>query len=232
MPRRARLCLADVPFHVIQRGHNRNPCFFREEDYRRYLDELGVQALRHGVGIHAYVLMTNHVHLLATPPDADALGLFMKSLGQRYVHYVNRSYERTGTLWGGRFRSCLVDSESYLLVCHRYIECNPVRAGMVATPGAYRWSSYRANALGASDPVLTPHPCVAALGKNAYRDLFLQELDSAMLDRIRDTTNAGFALGSDRFRRDVARRLGRRVEALRRGRKPRRAKLNKESVPN
>jgi putative transposase len=219
MPRRPRLRLASVPFHVIQRGHNRNPCFLRDEDYRRYLDELGSHARRHGVHVHAYVLMTNHVHLLATPSHPDALGMLMKAVGQRYVHYFNRTCERSGTLWGGRFRSCLVDSETYLLVCHRYIECNPVRAGMVSNPGAYRWSSHRANALGAPD-IVTPHPSVSALGRDAYRDLFRQELDARVVNEIRDTTNSGFALGSEKFRRDVACLLGRRIEPQRRGRKP------------
>jgi putative transposase len=229
MPRRPRLRVAGVPFHVIQRGNNRTACFFRDEDYQRYLNDLRAQARKHGVAIHAYVLMTNHVHLLATPQNPDGVGLLMKFLGQLYVQYVNRSYRRTGSLWEGRFRSCLVDTEGYLLYCHRYIECNPVRAGMAKRPGDYPWSSYRANAEGADDPLLTAHAVVQALGRTpverqaAYRELFRQDLEPGVVDQIRDTTNGGFALGSDRFRQDIAYTLGRYTERQRRGPKPKAA---------
>lgn len=170
--------------------------------------------------------MTNHVHLLLTPRAPDGVGLMMKFLGQAYVQYVNRSYQRSGSLWEGRFRSCLVDRENYLLQCHRYIECNPVRAGMVRHAGAYRWSSYRANALGAPDPVVTPHQAVVALGataderRAAYRGLFEQELGPEVIEEIREVTNGGFVLGSDAFRSAVGNRLGRPVGPQRRGPKP------------
>jgi putative transposase len=134
MPRRARIPLPNVPIHLIQRGNNRQPCFFADEDYRRYLDWLTEYAGKTGCRVHAYVLMTNHVHLLLSCDRADAGGALMKSLGQRYVQHVNRVYRRSGTLWEGRFRSCPVQEETYLLACQRYIELNPVRANMVARP--------------------------------------------------------------------------------------------------
>lgn len=121
MPRRARLSVAGVPWHIIQRGNNRAVCFHAEADYWRYLDDLTEQSRRFGCTVHAYVLMTNHVHLLLTPAKADGAGQMMKHLGQRYVQYVNRVYRRSGTLWEGRFRSCLTQSEDYVLACYRYI---------------------------------------------------------------------------------------------------------------
>jgi putative transposase len=225
MPRRPRLCLAGIPVHVIQRGNNRLPCFFAQADYYRYLGDLGQLSRAHGVAIHSYVLMTNHVHLLVTGRDASAVSVMMKFLGQCYVQYVNRRYARTGSLWGGRFRSCLVDTESYLLTCHRYIEENPVRAGMVDRPGDYPWSSHRANAEGLADPLLTPHAVIEALGRTAeerlaaYRELFIKNLSEPELQRIRSTTNGGFALGSERFELQMADALGRRVRPSPVGRK-------------
>jgi putative transposase len=165
MPRRARLVVPGIPWHIIQRGNNRSECFFAEEDYRRYLDTLGEQALKYGCAVHAYVLMTNHVHLLLTPEREESAALLMKHLRQRYVQYINRTYRRSGTLWEGRFKSCLAQDEAYILTCCRYIELNPVRAGMVAGPGDYRWSSYRANGLGRADPLVTPHAHYLRLGR-------------------------------------------------------------------
>ena len=144
MPRRARLSLPGVPWHIIQRGNNRSVCFHAEDDYQFYLHYLKEFADKFGCALHAYVLMTNHVHLLLTPARDDSAALMMKHLGQRYVQYVNRTYRRSGTLWEGRFRSCLTQSEDYVLACYRYIELNPVRAGMVLKPQDYRWSSYHA----------------------------------------------------------------------------------------
>ncbi len=128
MPRRARLAIAGIPWHIIQRGNNRSACFYDDVDYRKYLDLLEEQAHKHGCLVHAYALMTNHVHLLVTPERKDSAALMMKNLGQRYVQYINRTYCRSGTLWEGRFRSCLAQSEAYVLACYRYIELNPVRA--------------------------------------------------------------------------------------------------------
>ena len=205
MPRRARLILPNVPIHLIQRGNNRQLCFFSNADCTFYLHWLGEHARHHGCRIHAYVLMRNHVHLLLSAAEARSTGDMMKALGQRYVQYVNRKYQRSGTLWEGRFRSCLTQDERYLLACHRYIELNPVRAGIVDHPADYRWSSYRANAHGDSDTLLHPHAIYEALGVDqdsrqaAYRALCREALAPALLERIRRATNGNRALGDERF---------------------------------
>ena len=217
MPRRARLTLPNVPMHIIQRGNNRQACFFADEDYRFYLDWLKDYAGRTGCRIHAYVLMTNHVHLLVSSSAADGVGALMKALGQRYVQYVNRTYRRSGTLWEGRFRSCLTQEEQYLLACQRYIELNPVRAGMVEHPAEYPWSSYRANAQGETNPLIEPHSLYLALGADpsarqaAYRELFRYELEPGLVDAIRQATNGNFALGDARFGVEIALTIGKRA---------------------
>lgn len=218
MPRRARLAIAGIPWHVIQRGNNRSACFYAEEDYRRYLETLHEQARRHRCAIHAYVLMTNHVHLLLTPQRPDGAGLLMKHLGQRYVQYINRTYRRSGTLWEGRFRSCLTQREDYVLSCYRYIELNPVRADMVRHPRDYRWSSYRANGEGQTDPVITPHEEYLRLGRGAYRELFTAHLDPERIQEIRQATNGNFALGNERFKIEIEQALQRRVSPGKSGR--------------
>lgn len=217
MPRRTRLALPGVPLHLIQRGNNRQAYFFADEDYRIYLDWLGQYAEKAGCHIHAYVLMTNHVHLLISAARTESPGLMMKALGQRYVQYVNRVYQRSGTLWEGRYRSCPVQEDAYLLACQRHIELNPVRAGMVAHPAEYRWSSYRANAQGEADALIRPHPIFTALGADgasrqvAYRELFRHELAPGLVDDIRKATNGNFLLGDTRFAASVEATLGRRV---------------------
>jgi putative transposase len=217
MPRRPRLILPGIPLHIIQRGNNRQSCFYADEDYLFYLQWLQEYGRATGCSIHAYALMTNHVHLLLTPTGADSAGLLMKRLGQRYVQYVNRTYQRSGTLWEGRFRSCMAQEETYILACQRYIELNPVRAGIVDHPAEYRWSSYRANAQGESAPLLTPHPLYQALGDDpmarqlAYRELFRYELDPGLIDSIRQATNGNFALGTHQFTEQIADVLGRRA---------------------
>lgn len=217
MPRRARLILPNVTVHVIQRGNNRQACFYQEPDYRNYLEWLHEYAVECNCRIHAYVLMTNHVHLLATPAHADSLGAMMKRLGQRYVQYVNRAYKRSGTLWEGRYRSCLASDETYVLGCYRYIELNPVRAAMVRHPAEYRWSSYRANAQGENNSVITPHESYLTLDGNlqrritAYRELFGHQLESGLVDEIRQATNGNFVIGSEGFQQQIAQALGRRV---------------------
>lgn len=227
MPRRARLALPNVPLHVIQRGNNRQACFYADEDYRFYLDWLREYADKTGCQIHAYVLMTNHVHLLISATRPEAPGALMKALGQRYVQYVNRTYRRSGTLWEGRFRSCLTQEESYLLACQRYIELNPVRADMVAHPAEYRWSSYRGNAQGDPDALLKPHSLYLVLGKDAasreaaYRELFRYELEPGLVDEIRRATNGNYALGNAAFAEQVTTALGRRAVPGKSGR-PRR----------
>lgn len=205
MPRRPRLTLPNVPLHLIQRGNNRQACFIADEDHRYYLDWLGEYANKAGCRIHAYVLMTNHVHLLVSAERGGAPGEMMKALGQRYVQYFNKTYRRSGTLWEGRYRSCPTQAETYLLACQRYIELNPVRANMVDHPADHRWSSYRANAQGEANPLITPHHLYQALGLDpearqaAYRELFRYELEPGMVDQIRQATNGNYALGSALF---------------------------------
>ncbi|UCH39249.1 MAG: transposase [Gammaproteobacteria bacterium] len=217
MPRRARLILPNVTVHVIQRGNNRQNCFYRKPDYRNYLEWLQEYAIECDCRIHAYVLMTNHVHLLATPARAESLGAMMKRLGQRYVQYVNRTYKRSGTLWEGRYKSCLVSDEAYVLGCYRYIELNPVRAGLIRHPAEYRWSSYRANSQGENNSIITPHELYLALDGHpehriaAYRELFRQQLKPELVEEIRQATNGNFVIGSKRFKRQIAQALGRRV---------------------
>lgn len=228
MTRRLRSVLPAVPLHIIQRGNNRGPCFGCEADYLVYLTLLREYAAAVGCQVHAYVLMTNHVHLLMSADARNGPSMLMQRLGQHYVQYFNRRYERTGTLWEGRFRSCLVDNERYLLICHRYIEMNPVRAGMVDDPGNYLWSSYRANALGRDDPVVTPHAVYAGLGgHDAYRHLFMETLSDEMLQQIRYTGNSNTPLGAPAFVDEMARRLGGRPEPRRRGRPP----ANEKKLP-
>ena len=217
MPRRARLRLAGVPLHLIQRGNNRSACLFAEDDYARYLRYLGELAREFGCRVHAYVLMTNHVHILVTPEAVDSASLMMKHLGQRYVQYVNRTYRRSGTLWEGRFKSCLTQSESYVLACYRYIELNPVRARMSAHPREYRWSSYRANAGDTHDPVVAAHDEYRRLGATeearcaAHRRLLDEHLDPVLLEAIRGSTRGNYALGDQRFQAEIESTLGRRA---------------------
>jgi putative transposase len=224
MPRRARITAANIAHHIIQRGNNRSACFYAEDDYLLYLEWLHKYALERECQIHAYVLMTNHVHLLVTPADRAGLAGLMKSLGQRYVQYINRSYSRSGTLWEGRFKSCIANESNYVLGCYRYIELNPVRACMVSHPGDYRWSSYGANAQSDNSTLLTPHESYRALGRRsedrlrAYRSLFKSEISSELIDEIRTATNGNYALGSEKFTRDVEEMLGRRARLGKRGR--------------
>ncbi len=209
MPRHRRLRVTGLPVHIIQRGHNRQACFFAETDYQFYLDRLVEFAARFECELHAYVLMTNHVHLLVTPRLAAGLSLLMKFLDQRYTQYVNRVYRRSGTLWEGRFRSSLVQSPHYVLACYRYIELNPVRANMVAHPGEHPWSSYTANAEGKPLREITPHPEYLALSEDdgrrrlAYRELFTVNLDQVLLREIRATAHAGAVLRAKRFQGQI-----------------------------
>ena len=210
MPRRARIVAAGYPMHVILRGIDRGAVFLAEDDYRFFLQCLETKAAQEAVCVHAYVLMTNHLHLLMTAAHDAGVSALMKDVGQRYVQDVNRAYQRSGGLFEGRFRSSLIEADGYLLACQRYIELNPVRAAMVAAPGDYPWSSYRANALGIADPVVTPHALYDELAGSAearlgaYRRLFEDALSAELLQRLRDCTNGGFVLGSPRFVRQIA----------------------------
>jgi putative transposase len=226
MPRKPRFHLPGVPQHVLQRGNNRQACFFAEADYLYYLDALRTAAAKFGGRIHAYVLMTNHVHLLMTPDRDNTVSEVMQSLGRRYVRYVNKAYRRSGTLWEGRFKASLIQSEQYLLTCSRYIELNPVRAGMVKHPGEYRWSSYSANAQGAVDETLSPHDVYQSLGKTTgerqavYRALFGHLLDPVVIADIRDAVNHELVVGTRRFKDEVEAMTNRRARMGQPGRPP------------
>lgn len=224
MARLGRYFIKDQPLHVIQRGNDRQAVFYGPGDYRRYRDWLMEAANEYGCRVHAYVLMTNHVHLLVTPARAESLPRTMQSLGRRYVRYVNVAYKRTGTMWEGRYRAAPIDSNAYFLLCCRYIELNPVRARMTAHPRDYPWSSYRAHALGEKDSLVSDHALYRALGRSpderqrAYRGLFRGKLDEEFVDALRTATNGGWALGGERFKRQIAKAIGRRVSPLPKGR--------------
>ena len=223
MARLPRICSAEMLQHIIQRGNNRQICFGGDEDFSAYAHWLEDCSRKSRVAIHAWVFMTNHAHLLVTPETDVGVSRMMQTLGRHYVRYFNHTYQRTGTLWEGRFKSCVVDAEDYLLVCQRYIELNPVRAGMETDPGDYPWSSYRANGLGQPAKLWTPHRVYQELGNTladraaAYRALFTEQLDSTIINQIRQATNQGMALGNDRFKQEVERLTQRRVSPLKRG---------------
>jgi putative transposase len=224
MPRPLRLVFPGVAVHVIQRGNNRVACFKQDSDYLMYLAHLRQLSEKYECAVHAYCLMTNHVHLLLTPQTANGCTGLMRDLGQRYVQYFNRRHDRTGTLWEGRFRSCIVQSALYVLGCYRYIELNPVRAGMVDHPTGYLWSSYAVNSGLRSDPLISQHAEYVALASDkerrqtAYRGLFEQRLEPGLQRAIRDATNGGYPLASEAFKRTVLEPQGYRVEPGQRGR--------------
>ena len=224
MPRKPRFQIPAIPAHIVQRGNNRQPIFFEPADYAAYLNWLHVGLERYGCELHAYVLMTNHVHLLITPDSRDGISRAMQHVGRHYVPYINYTYGRTGTLWEGRYKASLVQEERYLLTCMRYIEMNPVRAEMVKSPAHYRWSSYRANGQGQADRMVKGHGNYLALGRTssvrqaAYRDLFRNVLDPNDLKDIRAAWLTGTPLGNDRFRVEIERALKMKVGHARRGR--------------
>ncbi len=216
MARQPRFVLAGQPQHVIQRGNNRQDIFCADEDYAFYLEKLADAAHKYRCDIHAYVLMTNHVHLLVTPHLENGISKLMQSVGRYYVQYFNHHYHRTGTLWEGRYKASLIDSEQYLLTCMRYIELNPVRAGKLADhPSDYQWSSYGYNATGAENNLLLPHLLYKRLGKTdgarqtAYRQLFRTQISTRTLAEIRQATNQSNTLGSDEYIRKIGKRLNR-----------------------
>ena len=206
MARPPRLVVPDIALHVRQRGVDRQDCFRADTDRLVYLSHLRQLLRATRCALHAYCLMTNHVHLLLTPPDEASCGILMRELGQRYVPYFNRRYGRTGTLWEGRFKSCLVDSARYVLGCYHYIEMNPVAARMVPSALAYPWSSYAANVGVLDDECITPHVEYAALGSSppsrraAYQELFRAPPDPELVAAIRDATYGGYALVGDELK--------------------------------
>jgi putative transposase len=224
MPRKPRFFIPGLPAHVVQRGNNRQAIFFEEADYRVYLSLLNGARDRYGCAIHAYVLMTNHVHLLATPEDKHSVSRMMQYVGRHYVPYINKKYGRSGTLWEGRFKASIVDSSEYLLACYRYIELNPVRAGMVDQPGGYVWSSYRYNALEGTDGLITPHAEYLKLGASFserashYRTLYEKPVEAEQMSDLRAYVQSGTPLGNNRFRNEIEAALSVKVGQASRGR--------------
>ena len=224
MPRKPRFFLPGYATHVIQRGNNRQPIFWEDGDYRCYLSILGQAREKYGCAIHAYVLMSNHAHLLVTPAEKTSISRMMQYVGRLFVPYINKKYGRTGTLWEGRFKASIVDNTKYALACYRYIELNPVRAGMVQKSLDYRWSSHLHNAYGVDNELLTPHRAYSSLGVSldqrtmSYRSLFNQTCEEAELSLIRNYVQSGTPLGEGRFCAEVKSLLSRDLGLPGRGR--------------
>ena len=223
MPRRPREYLPGFAYHICQRGNNRGPCFLEPDNYNQYLYLWRIVSQRYGIAVHSYCLMTNHIHFLVTPDCVTGLSKTMREVGSRYAQYINRRYERTGTLWEGRHRSSLVQSERYFLTCMRYIEMNPVRAGMVKRPDEYLWSSYGANAWGEKS-WLVPHSEYLNLGAQeldryqVYRNLFKQNIPNEEVNAIRKATHFCQPVASDQFRKMLVEKYSLRSGYLQRGR--------------
>ena len=209
MPRHPRFCPAGYPVHVVQRGNNRQVCFAKEQDLAAYANWLGEYAEKFEVHVHGWVLMTNHVHLLMTPQSDSGVTRLLQTLGRQYVRYFNYAYQRSVTLFEGRYKSSVVQHEEYFLNCLRYIELNPVRAGMVKDPGDYKWSSYRAHAFGVRPRMWTGHEQYLRMGGNdkerhsCYRKWVEEVMSTETVSKIRHCINTGLVLGTDRFREQV-----------------------------
>lgn len=214
MPRHARLVIAGLPLHVVQRGHNRERCFHSEGDYRQYLSFLAQHAGPCECDIHAFVLMSNHVHMLLTPRSRNAASRLMKAVGQAYAQFGNWRQGKSGPFWGSRFYSSIVQASRYFFTCQRYIELNPVRAGLVSGPGDYPWSSFHANANGSHCPFLSPHPEYLSMAssdeqrQSAYRALFDIEIEPGVIKTFRMASRGGLAVGDDSFHKALSQQLG------------------------
>jgi len=224
MPRKVRFYAAGIPSHIVQRGNNKQVCFFCDDDYGFYMKALGEALIENNVKLHAFVLMTNHVHLLMTPSDHEGISKVMQSVGRKYVRYINGIYNRTGTLWEGRHKASLIDSERYLLICQRYIELNPVRAKMVDAPEEYTWSSYQQNGVGKTIKSLTPHDEYLKLGQskqsriNNYRDLFSHHISSEQIHHIRECLTHNYPFGDTEFKTQLEQTLEVKIGQLKQGR--------------
>jgi len=223
MPRRARKSISGLPYHIVQRGNNREACFVESENYQFYLDLWKDCSNRYGVAVHAYFLMTNHIHFLVTPENTNAISRLMSVVGSRYAYYFNKTYKRSGTIWEGRHKSSLVDSERYFLTCCRYIELNPVVADMVTKPEEYKWSSYHVNAWGKSS-ALTYHDEYLKLGSDSsekchtYRELFKHQLSEHDIHLIERASEYCHPVGDDRFRLAIENKYGVMLGQASRGR--------------
>ncbi len=205
MPRKPRFYISGAPVHAVQRGHNKSAIFFDDLDYLEYLRYLKQASDDHGCVVHCYVLMTNHIHLLMTPESPTSISRLFQSLGRKYVRHINETYKRCGSLWDGRYKSSIIQSQTYLLACQRYIEINPVRARMVDHPSKYRWSSYGINALGESNPIISTHEEYHALGQtladrqSTYRGLFEDKPSVDEVELLRSSLQSGTPLGNKKF---------------------------------
>ena len=223
MPRRARMYIPRLPYHIVQRGNNREPCFIEPENYQYYLELWKKCAKRYGVLVHAYCLMTNHIHFLVTPQTEESISKAMSVIGSRYAYYFNRAYKRTGTIWEGRHKSSLVQSERYLLTCMRYIELNPVVANMVSKPEEYKWSSYLVNAWGKESSVVH-HNEYLRLDKEkekrcfAYRELFKHQISEHDVHLIEKAEEYCQPIGEDRFREFIEQKYNIKLGQSKRGR--------------
>ena len=237
MARLPRLIVPHQPHHVIQRGAGRQAVFLDDDDYLMFLKYLKEAARQFKVAIHAYVLMPNHIHLLASPVDQTGMARMMQWIGRFYVPYFNQKYIRVGTLWQGRYKAAVVDSERYFLLCARYIELNPVRAGMVAQPEDYRWSSYRHHIGIQLDPLIAEHALFWALGNTpfareaAYKALIELSISAAEASLLTDATLKGWAIGSDQFKTALEKQSLRRVRPGQRGRPARPGLIEASSNP-
>ena len=224
MPRKPRFFVNGMPAHIVQRGHTRNPVFFEISDYQTYLGLLLDASRRYECEIHAYVLMTNHIHLLVTPSDKYSISRLMQAVNRLYVPYFNFTYGTSGSIWEGRFKASLINDQEYLLTCMRYIELNPVRANMVHLPEEYRWSSYGYNAHGDINELITPHNIYKELGScreerlAVYKSLFKNYIDTNVISDIRKSCQTGTPLGNDRVREKIGQQLNCKVGHAKRGR--------------
>jgi putative transposase len=237
MARLPRLCIAGHTYHVIQRGNNRQPIFASDSDRRDMLHLLLEASRLHGVALHSYVLMDNHLHLLATPSTDDGLSAMMQQMGRSYVRHFNQRQGRSGTLFEGRFRSALVQTERYLLACMAYIDLNPVRAGMVSQPQDFSWSSYRHYVGLHADRLLTPHPHFFNLGntpfarEQAYKELVEAGLAQELHDKVTTTLLKNHALGDAQFIAQLERSTQRRWQTAKAGRPMGSVKTTKQASP-
>lgn len=224
MPRKRRFFLPNIPVHIVQRGHSRESVFFDEADYQAYLNWLSEALKRYGCALHAYVLMTNHIHLLVTPKDQQGISRMMQYIGRHYVPYINSTYGTSGSIWDGRFKASLIHDVEYLLACMRYIELNSARANMVKAPAHYRWSSYRCNAQGKLSEIITPHPLYNTLGRDmvgrcvGYKALFKAHVEDIEINDISAAWQTGTPLGNENFRDKLEQKLQLKLGQARRGR--------------
>jgi putative transposase len=224
MARLPRLTLLGYPHHIIQRGNNRQAIFVSQADYQTLLNLLLENAQKFKVAIHAYVLMTNHFHLLATPETSDGLPQMMQAVGRRYVRWFNDAQGRSGTLWEGRYKSTVIDTDQYLLTCMAYLDLNPVRAGLVGQAADYVWSSYGHYVGQRVDKLITPHPLVWGLGNTPfareakYAELVKGGISASQQVKLTDSALRGWALGDEEFVKELQDLTQRRVSKAAAGR--------------